>query len=78
MQLLKVINGLNAAEKDAADLATENLTIGEVALVCALGWLDLRLPEAAGWREERPALAAWFDMVSKKPSIAATAPKVPA
>lgn len=77
VQLLKVTNALNAAEKDASELATDNLTIGEVALICALGWLDVRLPDAAGWREGRPALAAWFDKVSAIASVAATAPKVP-
>lgn len=78
VQLLKVTNGLDAAEKEAADLATGTLTIGEVALVCALGWFDVRLPDAAGWREGRPALAAWFETVSRKASVAATAPRVPA
>lgn len=78
VQLLKVTNGLDAAEKDAESLAVDDLTIGEVALVCALGWLDVRLPEAAGWREGRGALAGWFEAVSRKASVAVTAPKVPA
>jgi len=77
LQLLKVANGLDAAEKEAASLASEDLAIGEVALICALGWLDVRLPDAASWRDGRPALAAWFETVSKLSSVAATAPKVP-
>jgi glutathione S-transferase len=77
VQLVKVTNGLDAAEKEAQEFATDMLTIGEVALVCALGWFDVRLPEAAGWRDGRPGLAAWFETVSAKASITATAPKVP-
>ncbi|MGQ3215558.1 MAG: glutathione S-transferase N-terminal domain-containing protein [Shinella sp.] len=77
VQHLKVTNGLDAAEKEAKDLATEALTIGEVALVCALGWFDVRLPDAAGWRAGRPGLSAWFEAISEKASIASTAPKVP-
>lgn len=77
VQLLKVANGLDAAEKESASLATKDLAVGEVALICALGWLDVRLPDAANWRDGRPALAAWYETVSKIPSVAVTAPKVP-
>lgn len=77
VQLLKVTNGLDAAEREAGQLSTGQLTIGEVALICALGWFDVRLPDAAGWRDGRPALAKWFETVSEKASVCATAPKVP-
>lgn len=77
VQLLKVTNGLDAAEREADQLSTGQLTIGEVALICALGWFDVRLPDAAGWRDGRPALAKWFETVSEKASVSATAPKVP-
>lgn len=73
VQLLKVINGLNALE---AETLSEDLTIGEVAVIAALGWLDVRLPQAE-WRTGRPTLAAWFEKVSAMPTIALTAPKLP-
>ena len=76
VQTLKITNALNAAETEAHALATDDFTIGEVTFICALGWLDVRLPDVA-WRENRPALAAWFEKVSARPSIAGTAPKVP-
>lgn len=76
VQKLKVANALNAADAEAGSLMTTDLTIGEVALVCALGWLDVRLPDVA-WRDNRTALAAWFDTVSARKSVEATAPKVP-
>lgn len=77
VQLLKVTNSLNAAEKEADGLSVHQLTIGEVAIISALGWFDVRLPDAAGWREGRAKLATWFEKVSAKASVAATAPKVP-
>jgi glutathione S-transferase len=48
-------------------------TIGEVAVACAVGYLDLRWPEL-GWRAARPHLAAWYDEFAKFPSMVATAP----
>lgn len=76
VQALKVSNALSAAEAEAGALATEGFTIGEVALICALGWLDVRLPDVA-WREGRSALAAWFAKVSENLVVAQTAPKLP-
>ena len=76
VQRLKVTNALDAAEREAAELATDDLTIGEVALICALGWLDVRLPDVA-WREGRPALEAWFAKVSERPAVVQTAPQLP-
>ena len=52
----KVARGLAALE--AAPPAGP-ITVGHVALACALGYLDLRF--AGGWREAHPALAAWLE-----------------
>jgi glutathione S-transferase len=49
-------------------------TIAEIAAGCALGWFDFRFP-GEDWRAARPALAAWFAEISKRPSFAATMPK---
>ena len=49
------------------------LTIGQIAVACALGYLDLRW-DADQWRQGRPKLAAWFERFSQRPSIADTAP----
>jgi glutathione S-transferase len=48
-------------------------TIGELAVVSAIGYLDLRVPED-GWRNRYPKLARWLDAVSQRPSIEATKP----
>ncbi|MEO0033999.1 MAG: hypothetical protein RLZZ501_22 [Pseudomonadota bacterium] len=51
----------------------ETFLLGQIAVVAALGYLDFRFPEP-DWRGGRPALAAWFARVSRRPSVAATVP----
>jgi glutathione S-transferase len=48
-------------------------TIGEIAVGCALGYLDFR-EVAPGWRDMRPNLAAWYEEFAKFPSMLDTAP----
>ena len=48
-------------------------TIGELAVVSAIGYLDLRVPED-GWRNRYPNLARWLEAFSGRPSVAATKP----
>lgn len=48
-------------------------TIGELAVACAIGYLDLRVPED-GWRQRYPRLAAWLEVFSERPSAQATKP----
>jgi len=50
--------------------------IGHVALACALGWVDFRMT-GMDWRDRRPKLAAWYDAICARPSMAATAPPAP-
>jgi glutathione S-transferase len=47
--------------------------IGAVAAACALGYLDLRIPEL-GWRAIHPRLATWLASVEASPALARTAP----
>ena len=47
--------------------------LGDIALACALGYLDLRHSDLA-WRKDAPELARWFEAISARPSIASTAP----
>ncbi len=49
------------------------LDMGQVAVGCALGYLDLR-HDARGWRNGNDALAAWFATFDARPSMAATRP----
>lgn len=47
--------------------------MGQVAVACALGYLDLR-HAARDWRAGRPALAAWEARIAARDSMAATVP----
>lgn len=49
------------------------VTIGQLSVACALGYLDLRF-DADQWRQGRLALAAWFEIFAQRPSIATTKP----
>jgi glutathione S-transferase len=71
-QLTKVRQALDALESEAASLSGA-VTIGEVAIGCALGYLDFRYPEEA-WRTRRPALAAFYEGFSARPSMRLTTP----
>lgn len=51
----------------------EHPTIGEVAIGCAIGYLDLRVPHD-GWRDRYPQLARWIEKFEHYPSAQATKP----
>jgi glutathione S-transferase len=71
----KVERTLDAIDSNAA-LLNGDLTIGQIALGCGLGWILLRLPDKLeGWEERWPAIAAWHAAFSERPSMQATAPK---
>ncbi len=49
-------------------------TIGQIAVGCALGYVDFRAPELE-WRQGRSALADWYARVADRPSMQATVPQ---
>ena len=53
--------------------AGQELNVGTIAAICAIGWVDFRAPEIT-WRSDYPKLAAWFDEQSKRDSVARTKP----
>ena len=69
----KVMAALDAMESDAPQLGT-GFDIGHVTYGCALGYLDLRLGDLR-WRDGRSGLAAWFEKISARPSMASTTPR---
>ena len=68
----KVGATLDALNAEADRLASESMTIGEIAIVCALSHLDFRFAED-NWRAGRGALDRWFEKISQRPSVQATA-----
>ncbi|WP_431284125.1 glutathione S-transferase [Humitalea sp. 24SJ18S-53] len=62
---------LAALEAEAPALGDGPITIGHVAIGCALAYLNFRFADM-GWRNGRPALSAWFDGFAARPSMLAT------
>ncbi|KAA2242243.1 glutathione S-transferase family protein [Salinarimonas soli] len=68
----KVERALQALETAHAALGGR-ITVGEITIACALGYLDLRF--AGRWRSEHSRLVAWLaDFESRVPAYAATRP----
>jgi glutathione S-transferase len=55
-------------------LQDATLTFGHIALACALGYLEFRLP-AMVWRTSNSQLANWYQAISIRPSLQQTMPK---
>jgi glutathione S-transferase len=72
-QWTKVERAVDAIESRWMSHLSGPLDIGQIAVGCALGYLDLR-HDARGWRSGRPLLAAWYDEFSRRPSMQATVP----
>jgi glutathione S-transferase len=68
---VKTRAALDRFERDAPVLFAERFNIGHVAVGCCLSYLDFRFPDL-GWREGRPALAAWHEGFRARPSAQAT------
>lgn len=48
--------------------------IGDIAVACALGYIDFRLPDL-DWKSSHPNLSAWYVRYCEYPAMKATAPK---
>lgn len=68
-----ILRSLDMLERDETALAGP-LTIGPIAIACALGYLDFRFG-FLDWRDGRPRLAAWSAAFAERPAMIATAPK---
>jgi glutathione S-transferase len=65
-----VAAGLDALER--VNFAKDP-TIGEIAVACALGYIDFRLTDL-DWKGSHPKLAAWYALFCEYPSMKATEP----
>lgn len=72
-QWTKVARALDTIEARWMSHLNGPLDIGQIAVGCALGYLDFR-HDARDWRNGRPALAAWEKAFATRPSMAATVP----
>lgn len=64
---------LAALEAEAGPPPAPNaaIDIGDIAIACALSYVDFRYPDL-DWRAGQPALGAWADAVFARPSFEAT------
>jgi len=69
----KVSRALDAIEGQWMSHLAGPLDMGQIAVACALGYLDLR-HGPRDWRVGRPALAAWYATFAARPSMTTTAP----
>lgn len=71
-QAAKVLNGLDQLEQEVASFPAA-LSLGTIAVGCALGWLEFRQP-VGEIRASRPRLFAWYDIVRIRSSFVASVP----
>jgi glutathione S-transferase len=79
----KVIAGLTQLEQEVDGLG-EGIDIGQIAMVCAIGWLQfrgsldvlLKTPPArpSDLLQDLPRLASWYARFARRPSLQATEP----
>lgn len=73
-QVTAINRALDALEAEAGELRPDDgIGIVEIAIGCALGYLDLRHSQLA-WRDGRQRLSAWYAVFSQRPSMLSTAP----
>lgn len=75
-QRAAMYRAMDLLESEAETLSGP-LTIGQIAVGCACGYLDLRYA-ADRWRQSRPKLASWYEGMAKRKSFLDTVPKDPA
>lgn len=70
---LKTASALMEIERDAETLKRDDVDIGEIAIGCALGYLDFRYA-ALDWRARNPRAAHWFEAFNARASMQQTLP----
>ncbi len=75
--MAKVHAGLLVMSDNLGDgnyCAGNHLTLADVAVGCALGWISFRFPEI-NWRADYANLAKLYDKLSERPSFKDTVPQ---
>jgi glutathione S-transferase len=72
-QWSKVTHALAALEADQFAAATGDVNMGQLAVACALGYLDFR-HAGRNWQADFPKLAAWQQQIGQRASMMATTP----
>ena len=75
-QMQKINAGLKSMSQGLGDkpfCSGIHLSLSDIAVGCALGWLEFRFPDIA-WRAEYPNLGKLQDKLMQRPSFADTVP----
>ncbi|MFZ8941422.1 MAG: glutathione S-transferase [Gemmobacter sp.] len=72
-QWSKVARALDMLEARWLPYLSGPLCMGQIALGCAIGYIDFR-HDARNWRATRPGLAAWDARFAARPAMVATRP----
>jgi glutathione S-transferase len=73
MQKDSILRSLQYLENNIS-MWPADLTIGQIAVACALGYLDFRFADE-DWRQLQPVLANWYKGFVERGSMQATLPK---
>ncbi len=64
---------LRSLDEEAPALSKAPLSIGHIAIGCALSYLDFRYADE-DWRQDHPRIAGWHATFAARPSMRATEP----
>jgi glutathione S-transferase len=64
---------LDSLDNEAAALSAAPFGIGQIAIGCALSYLDFRYADE-DWRQSHPHIAGWHATFAARPSVRATEP----
>jgi glutathione S-transferase len=72
LQDRKIARSVDWLENNVSELDGP-LNLGQIAVACALAYLDFRLPDS-GWRDGHASIAAWFAEAERRESMRMTSP----
>lgn len=72
-QRAKVMSSIGELSRTWRDHLDGPLDMGVIAVGCALGYIDFRMPDL-DWRGAQPDLAAWYAGFAQRPAMQATWP----
>ena len=72
-KILATLKSMSQGLGDKPYCSGIHLSLSDIAVGCALGWLEFRFPEIA-WRNEYPNLGKLLDKLMQRPSFADTKP----
>ena len=72
-QMAKLTGAIDALETTFASQLGGSLTLGQIAVACALGWFDFRYGHV-DWRKDHPKVAAWAKAMNERSSMKSTVP----